>query len=124
MVNASGGNLSYADVGGEFARALEKEGREASMDFALSELRKIFGSEVDRQFIKADATAWGLNPLFHGSYASAEPGKFGMRNVLRESVGGRIHFAGEACSETNWATVAGAHNSGVATAESVLSAMG
>ena len=124
LVNVSGSNLSYADVGGEFARALEKEGRAASIDFALSELRKIFGSEVDRQFIKADATAWGLNPLFHGSYASAEPGKFGMRNVLRESVGERIHFAGEACSETNWATVAGAHNSGVTAAKSVLSAIG
>ena len=124
LVNASGGNLSYADVGGEFARALEKEGRAASIDFALSELRKIFGSEVDRQFIKADATAWGLNPLFHGSYASAEPGKYKMRSVLKQPVGERIFFAGEALSEDDWATVAGAHKSGVATAESVLSAMG
>ena len=123
LVNAAGHPVSYADFGGEFARAMEQEGRAASIDFALAELRKIFGAEVDREFVTAHATAWGSDALFHGAYASAEPGKFKLRAVLREPVGERIYFAGEAVSEDEWATVGGAHKSGVATARRVLSAI-
>ena len=119
LVDASGTRLAYADVGGEFARALEREGPRAATDFALSTLRGIFGSEVDRQLVKAHATAWGSDPLARGAYASAEPGRRDMRDVLREPVGDRLWFAGEACSEDDWATVAGAHKSGVATARAL-----
>ena len=119
LVDASGSNLAYADVGGECARALEWEGPRAATDFVLATLRGIFGAEVDRQLVKAHATAWGSDPLARGAYASAEPGRHGMRDVLREPVGDRVWFAGEACSEDDWATVAGAHKSGVATARAL-----
>ena len=120
LTNASGSNLTYADVGGGFAHELEAEGRDAAIDFALSELRKIFGARVDRAFVKGHATTWGQNTLTYGSYASAEPGAYRLRAVLREPVGERLWFAGEACHETEWATVAGAHKSGIAVARDVL----
>ena len=84
----------------------------------------MFGAEVDRQLVKAHATAWGLEPLARGAYASAEPGRNDMRDVLREPVGDRLWFAGEACSEDDWATVAGAHKSGVETARVLRDRLG
>ncbi len=114
LVNMSGTNLSIGDVGGEFARDLEKAGEKVAIDFAKGELYKIFGQKtVDKNFVKAHATSWGNDPLFRGAYASAEPGAFGYRRVLQETVGNRIYFAGEACHEWAWSTVHGAWKSGV-----------
>ena len=112
LVNISGSNLSFGDVGGEFARELEREGVAGGVDFALSELRKIFGTDVDKAFIKGDATRWGSDQLFFGSYASAEPGAFGMRRELRKPIAEKLFFAGEACHASAWATVHGAFESG------------
>ena len=115
----SGSNLSYFDTGGEFVRELEKEGEQASIEFVLTELRTIFVSNVDKNLIKGHATKWAANPLTLGSYATAEPGKAHLREVLRKSVGDRIFFAGEATAK-DWASVEGAHNSGETTAEKIL----
>ena len=123
LANAGGGTVSYADVGGGLAEELEAAGEAAALDFVLSELRGIFGGEVDRAFVKGSVTAWGRNPLTLGSYASAEPGKANTRAVLREPIGERIWFAGEACSATQWSTVAGAHKSGLAAAAALIEAL-
>ncbi len=119
LVNVGGTNLSLADLGGSLARELESEGQQAATDFALGQLRSIFGADVDKGLIKAHATAWGRNPHVLGSFASAEPGRFEDREALRRPVGKRLFFAGEATSETEWATVAGAHKEGVRVAARV-----
>jgi monoamine oxidase len=69
--------------------------------------------------VKGHVTTWGRNPLTLGSYASAEPGAYHLRAVLRAPVGERVWFAGEACSPDLWATVAGAHESGIRAAKDV-----
>jgi len=119
FLNMSGSNLSYFDTGGEFARELEKEGEQASIDFVLTELRTIFGSKVDKNLIKGHTTKWASNPLTLGSYATAEPGKAHLREVLRQSVGDRIFFAGEATAK-DWASVEGAYSSGETAAKEIL----
>ena len=119
LTNSSGSNLSYFDAGGEFARELENAGEEASIDFVLGELKSIFGSKIDKYLIKAHATSWASNPFTLGSYASAEPGSFHLRKVLKQSVGDRIFTAGEATAE-EWATVAGATRSGIRAAKEVV----
>ncbi len=123
LTNVSGTSLSIGDVGGGFARELEHEGLEASVDFGLSELRKLLGADVDRELIKTHTTQWGRNPWTLGSYASAAPGAYPMRRVLRETVADRIWFAGEACSTEEWATVGGAHKTGLSAAKRVLSVL-
>ncbi len=123
LANISGSNISYGDVGGMFAEALEAEGEAAAVDFALQNLRGIFGNQIDKHLVKAVATSWGQNPLTLGSYASAAPGKYDDRKVLRQPVGERLYFAGEACSEYEWATVSGAHGSGIDTAKKVARAL-
>ncbi len=123
LTNVSGTRLSLADVGGDFAMELEVAGQAAAIDFARSELRKLFGADVEKHFVKAHFTRWGHNRLTRGSYASARPGAFPLRSVLRESVGDRIWFAGEACSIDKWATVAGAHESGLQVSKQVAKAL-
>lgn len=119
LTNIGGTNLSFGDVGGGLAWALEEEGIEGALSFGLAELRKIFGSDVDEEFVKGHVTTWGRNLFTLGSYASAEPGAHHLRTALRAPVGERVWFAGEACSPNLWATVAGAHESGVRAATDV-----
>lgn len=120
LTNASGTGLAYCDVGGSFARDLEEAGEDAAIDFALDKLRGMIGSDVERYFDKGVATSWSADPRFRGAYASAEPGAFQLRRTLREPVGDRVFFAGEACHETLWATVSGADNSGAEVARTVV----
>ena len=112
-------NLSYFDVGGQFAENLEKEGERASIDFVANSLRSTFGSKFDQFVIKAHATSWGKNKFSLGSYSSAKPGKAHLRGVLKSSVGDRIFFAGEATS-LNYGTVHGADLSGKEVANDVI----
>ena len=112
LTNVSGTGLTLADVGGDFAMELENAGGEAAIDFAKSELRKIFGAAIDKHLVKAHFTRWGHNTLTRGSYASALPGAYRLRSVLSRPVGDRLWFAGEACSTDEWATVVGAHKVG------------
>ena len=123
LTNVSGTRLTLADVGGDFAAELEDAGPDAAVDFARSELGKIFGARVRRHLVKAHFTRWGRNPLTRGAYASARPGAYPLRAVLREPVAERVWFAGEACSEGEWATVGGAHESGRRIGERVAAAL-
>lgn len=120
LTNASGSGLAYCDVGGEWALELQRENEAFKIDYALSQLKSMLGNAIESAFVKGSSTAWGLNPLTRGSYASARPGMYKMRRVLRQSVGDRIFFAGEACHPSMWATVGGAHLSGIDAAWSVL----
>ncbi len=119
LTNASGSGIAYCDVGGSFAEQLEKDGEAAAIDFTVGKLKEMLGADVERTLVKSAVTTWGQDPLFEGSYASAEPGAQPMRSVLREPVGDRIFFAGEACSRDLWATVGGAHETGVDVARDV-----
>jgi monoamine oxidase len=111
-LNVAGENIVYCDVGGTTAKAVEEMGQAGAIDFALSELTKIFGHDVKQQFIKGHATAWVRNRNTLGSFASPEPGAHRYRDILRKPVEDRIFFAGEACDFSQWATVAGARDSG------------
>lgn len=119
LTNAGGHGLAYCDVGGSWARDLEQESAEARIDYAMGELRGMLGSSIDSRFVKGAVTSWGQNPLTLGSYASAEPGAHALRSALRQPIGERIFFAGEACHRSLWATAAGARLSGEEVARDV-----
>lgn len=123
LTNISGSRLAFGYVGGRFARELENAGVRAAIDFGLAELRKIFGSNIDKKFIKGNYTRWGEDPWTLGSYASADPGYTHMRRHLRRPVAERIFFAGEACHPSMWATCGGAYLSGIDTAQEVIRAL-
>lgn len=117
FANASGSHLTYFDIGGDAAEQMSRTSQTDRVDFALSQLRSIFGSEIDRTLVRGSASSWATDPLTIGSYATAQPGAYPMRETLREPIADKIFFAGEACHRTMYASVAGAHLSGKEAAE-------
>jgi monoamine oxidase len=114
-------------IGGSHARALEQEGDAAAIDFALSDLRAMFGGRVDALFAGGArlVTRWSRDPLYGGCYAYAVPGQVAARAVLAQPIAdGRVLFAGEACHTDGFAgTVGGAWISGQAAARTALLAV-
>ncbi|MDZ7829746.1 MAG: NAD(P)/FAD-dependent oxidoreductase [Halofilum sp. (in: g-proteobacteria)] len=119
----SGFDLMVGFVGGQFGFELSRAGADAAIDFARGELRKLFGSEVDRHFVKGTLTDWADNPLTLGAYAAARPSRANARDDIVEPLGGRVFFAGEACAGAYLATCGGAHKSGAGVAERVATVL-
>lgn len=106
-------------VGGDFAWELSAAGEEEAVEFGRNALRSMFGSDVDKYFVKGAFTKWAGDPWALGAYAAATPGNAGAREGLRRPVADRIFFAGEACAPRWTQTCGGAALSGVETAELV-----
>jgi monoamine oxidase len=119
LVDACGHGITYCDIGGAFAKEMSALGGAAMYDFVIGDLKKIFGSKVEKVILKSNTFDWTKHPLTQGAYASAEPGGAWSRAELRRPESERLWFAGEATSVDDWATVAGAHKSGVAVAAQI-----
>ncbi len=120
LANSGGTGLCYFEIGGGFGRWLEAQGEKAMVDFALSEMRDIFGPHIISGFIKGHATRWGHVPTVLGSYSGTKPGKALVRSALRTPIADRIFLAGEATSIGEQGTVSGAHKEGLRAAETVV----
>ena len=104
-------NAALADLGVQDA-LLDAARHTADRDRDVYRPLRVLGHALDRR-------RWGLDPFSLGAYASAEPGYTHLRRVLRQPVGNRIFFAGEACHRSLWSTAAGAHLSGLEVARNV-----
>ncbi|NYT40191.1 FAD-dependent oxidoreductase [Sphingomonas sp. R-74633] len=107
-------------LGGEGARAMEKEGLNGAAAFAIGELVNLLGSDWRRKLRFVAGSAWGRETHILGGYSHARPGQHGARAVLRAGVDPRIGFAGEATSDGEFSTAHGAYNTGVAAAKALL----
>ena len=113
LLKMSGTNVSLFGTSGQFSKDLENEGSQAMIDFVLNDLKSTFGSKFyEKYFIKAIATGWANNPFTLGAYSGAIPGKASLRRELKQQVGDRIFFAGEATAGA-FSTVHGADRSGI-----------
>ena len=120
LINPFGAPMAVGFVGGETARELEGQEQSAVVDLIREQLASMFGSAVNKHFVKGHATAWGQDPYSLGAYAAAKPGYHRMRRELRRTVEGRLYFAGEA-THNEWAgQVPGAYLSGVRAARDYL----
>tara|TARA_B100000989_G_scaffold211757_1_gene160773 strand:- start:2017 stop:3354 length:1338 start_codon:yes stop_codon:yes gene_type:complete len=117
-INPSKSNLCFCDIGGKFGLEISKEGNEAAVDFALNELINIYGSKIKKDLVSSHFADWSSNVFFQGAWASAEPGAFRYRKILREPIAEKIYFAGEATAR-DWGTVGGATESGILTAKKI-----
>lgn len=115
----AGFNLMVGFVGGSFGFELSRAGRDAAIDFGLSELRRMFGTDVDRHFVKGYFTDWAQNPLTLGAYAAARPGRAAAREAIRKPLAERVFFAGEASAGAYAATCGGAYMNGTRVARHV-----
>lgn len=102
-------------VGGPMAWELARAGEAAAVDFALGQLRALFGGRVDRLFASGQhlVTRWDADPFVRGAYSFVRTGDAGARVALGQPLAdGRLLFAGEACHDGMAGTVAGAWISG------------
>lgn len=116
-------DLMVGFIGGEFGRELARQGEEAAVDFGLGELRRMFGSEVERHFVKGAFHDWAADPMTLGAYSAARPGHADAREIIKRPVGDRVFFAGEACAGSYLATCGGAAMSGEQTADEVAATL-
>ena len=97
---------------GRFARALEEAPDHQIVEQCLAVLRTMFGPAVPSPESWL-VTRWASDPFSLGSYTYVPAGGSGAdMDALAEPVGGRLHFAGEATSRAQYATVQGAFFSG------------
>jgi monoamine oxidase len=76
------------------------------------ELGALLGSDFARKLSPVAHSDWKNRPFIRGSYSYARPGEHSARATLCAPVDGPIAFAGEACSDADYATVHGAWQSG------------
>jgi monoamine oxidase len=110
-------------IGGSTAWELAGADEAAAIDYALGELRAIFGGRVDRLFAGGGSlvTHWDADPWIRGAYCYAIPGQALARDRLAAPLtDGHLMFAGEACNTPYAGTVAGAWISGQAAAKAVV----
>jgi monoamine oxidase len=124
LARVSGTDLHMVEIAGDFGRELSAQGEAAMLDFARDWLASLFGSGVKGAIAGGHATRWNEEPWVLGAMSAAAPGHADARRALREPVGGRVWFAGEAVHESRWGTVAGAWESGERAATAALGQMG
>jgi monoamine oxidase len=95
--------------GGDWLEGLD-EGDVAAK--ARAELGALLGSNFGRSLRPIAYSDWKRHAFIRGSYSYARPGQHRARAALRARVDGPIAFAGEACSDSDFATVHGAWWSG------------
>jgi monoamine oxidase len=102
-------------VGGPVAWELARAGEAAAVDFALGQLRSLFGGRVDRLFGGGThlVSRWDADPFVLGAYSFVRPGDADARMALAQPLAdGHLLFAGEACHNGMAGTLAGAWISG------------
>jgi len=102
-------------IGGAVAWDLARAGEPAAVDFALAQLRAIFGGRVDKLFSGGTylVTHWEADPFVRGAYSYVSIGNADARVSLSWPLAdGHLQFAGEACHDGFAGTVAGAWLSG------------
>lgn len=124
VLNPFGQHLAVGQLGGDNARRLVAAGPEAMADFGMAALVDAFGADIRRHLVGTAATDWVADPLIRGAYSCALPGLAHLRARLREPLGERVLFAGEAVSEHDYSTCHGAHLTGLAAAQTALGWLG
>jgi len=84
-------------------------------------VRAVLAEQVGRARVRdlriPAISAWRHDPYARGSWAVVPPGHADARITLRDGIGGKIWFGGEALSREQWGTVGGAYEQGVRAAE-------
>ena len=103
--------------GGIAARAMEQAGDAGRFAFAAEELGRSLGADFARRLRPIAGSWWCKEPSIGGAYSHALPGHAEKRALLASSASDRLHFAGEACSASDYSTAHGAWESGIAAAD-------
>jgi monoamine oxidase len=113
-------DLIIAYCGGDYARALCAGGERAAIAHIGSRLQVVYGARVAAAITGGVLAGWWSDPLSRGGYSIARPGHLPAREALRQPVGDRVWFAGEASAGGGAMTVGGASLEGERAAREVL----
>jgi monoamine oxidase len=119
-----GRDLVVAYCGGDYARGLCAAGEPAAIAHIVARLRALFGPALAASVTGGVLAGWWSDPFAHGGYSIARPGHVAAREALRQPVGERVWFAGEASAGGGAMTVGGASLEGERAARDVLRALG
>jgi monoamine oxidase len=107
-------------LGSPLADRFERQSLKESTEFAMSRLRAIFGKRIAAP-IGVTRSNWTTSRYSGGAYSfyavGSTPQSIEEFHQVRQ---GRLTFAGEHTSVSNFGTVHGAYNSGIAAAERLL----
>jgi monoamine oxidase len=95
--------------GGDWLEGVDADGLVVK---TREELGHLLGADFARSLSAVAYSDWKRHAFIRGSYSFARPGQHGARAALAAPVDGPLAFAGEACSDTDFATVHGAWQSG------------
>jgi monoamine oxidase len=99
-------------LGGPLCHTLAQQGQQAMLEYIIDQLRRMAGSDVERHIVQVGWSSWTTNPFVGGSYSVARPGEGHRRPDLARPLEGRLFFAGEATSPSDFTTAHGAYRSG------------
>lgn len=122
IIRPFGRPMVIAHMGGSLLRHWKLSQPADALEPLLGLLEAMLERPLRADLIAWDATNWGDDLRFGGSYSTAAPGHADARAVLCAPLAGRLYFAGEACSISAFGTVHGAHASGIEAAEAVARA--
>ena len=122
LAHIEGSDFHSAEIGGLTAAGIGSAAEKEA--FVRRFLASRFGAIALKGLTAAHATDWWSDPFSLGSWSVAPPGKAFAREALQAPVDGRLWFAGEAASPTQWGTVGGAWLEGCRAAREVIRAAG
>jgi monoamine oxidase len=112
--------ILVALCGGSFAKSLEKLSDQTVQENIITLLRRVHGNKIPQPEAIV-ITKWTSDPFSRGSYSYIPVGTPAKeRDVLAQTVGERVFFAGEATSREYPATVHGAFLSGIRAAQQII----
>jgi monoamine oxidase len=118
--NVNGTGLSILRLAGMNGGELSDKGERAMAEFAVDWLTGLFGSKATKAIVRTNVFSWNKHLWTLGAVSSANPGTGEAREVLSAPVNNVLWFAGEAVSQTYWATVGGAWQEGERAADAVI----
>jgi monoamine oxidase len=124
LARIEGTPFHYFELDHPTATRLDGRDPEAAARFARSVLAEHVGHRALAGLSIPTVTDWRRDPFSRGSWAVVPPGRYAIRDELREPVGDRIWFAGEALSRVQWGTVGGAWQEGERTADAIVGWLG
>jgi monoamine oxidase len=109
-----------AFVGGRNVAKFRALGADAPL-LALRHLEEVFGiSHLESRLQESRVVDWPADRWAKMGYSYVPPGGVGRRDALAASIGGVLHFAGEATHPSRPSTVHGALETGVRAARAVV----
>ena len=119
MGDVGGSGVVRANMHGNAARELERLGEKGAIDHALGELRNALGKDSVPELMASKTKLWGKDENYLGAWSATSPGFGNKRKLLKKSVAKRLHFAGEACHTSLFASCHGAMVSGINVAKKI-----